>query len=399
MEDTPRKGFWNWITASERTTGTYSESLSEPLGTGSVLSAGGTSPLPGIIPPARPVHGLLDVRTAKGISPVTRAISIISGSLAQLPVDVFRQGESVELSSLMKRPDTRFSRGTFLALAGNQLASYGNSYWRLHRFDEKDPISPVQRIELFNPEFVAVELKNGRNVYHYGDAKFNDWQIHHAMVNPDFDSATGLVMGFGPIQRNRAELQGILDMQRYISDFFLNNGVPTGILTTDFELEPEIATAIRNRWYEVDAFGGIQILPNGLKFQAISLNPEQTQYVMAAQKAVVDVARMFGIPSNLMLAPVEGTSTTYSNVQDDMRIFVQHTLMPFAQAIEDAFTEVTPNGQSVKFNFGGFLRGDTKSRYEAHKTGIEAGFLTIDEVRALEDLAPLNPTEGETPDN
>lgn len=389
MDNDDRKGIWtsfkSWINAEDL--------YSEQAGPGSVLSAGGTSPLPGVIPPARPVHGLLDTRTAKGISSVSRAISIISGSLAQLPVDVFRQGESVDLSSLMKRPDPRFSRGAFLALAGNQLASYGNSYWRLHRFDDKDPISPVQRIELLNPEFVAVELKNGRNVYRYGETTFSAWQIHHAMVNPDFDSSTGLVMGFGPIQRNRTELQGILDMQRYISDFFLNNGVPTGVLTTDFELEPEIADAIRNRWYEVDAFGGIQILPQGLKFQAISLNPEQAQYIMAAQKSVTDVARMFGIPSNLILAPAEG-STTYSNVQDNDRTFVKHTLMPYAQALEDGFTEVTPNGQTVKFNFGGFLRGSTKERYDAHKIALDAGFLTIQEVRALEDLPPLTGDES-----
>ena len=43
----------------------------------------------------------------------------------------------------------------------------------------------------------------------------------------------------------------------------------------------------------------------------------------------------------------------------------------------------------VRFNVDGFLRPDTTTRYAAHKTAIEAGFLTIDEVRAIEGLNPL----------
>lgn len=391
MDETTTKGAWNGLKQFFQSLPNDVHAFSE----GSVSSAGGTSPLPGVIPPARPVHGLLDTRTAKGISSVYRSIAIISGSLSQLPLDLYRGGDNLELPSLLKKPDVRMTRTEFLALTTGSLATWGNAYWRLHRGAES-PTEPVSTIEVLNPELVRVEWKNGRKVFHYGTTKFADWQVKHLMINPDFEPGSNMVMGYGPIQVNRVELQGILDMQRYISNFFLNNGVPTGVLTTDFELTPEIATAIRNRWYEVDAFGGIQILPNGLKFQAISLNPEQTQYVMAAQKAVTDVARMFGIPANLLLAEVNGTSTTYSNVQDNSRVFIDHTLMTYAKAIEGAFTEVLPRGQEVKFNFGAFLRGSTKERYETHRIGIEAGFLTVNEARELEDRKPL---EGGPTDN
>lgn len=35
------------------------------------------------------------------------------------------------------------------------------------------------------------------------------------------------------------------------------------------------------------------------------------------------------------------------------------------------------------------LRSDTQTRYQAHKLGIDAGFLTVDEVRAIEGLGAL----------
>ena len=43
----------------------------------------------------------------------------------------------------------------------------------------------------------------------------------------------------------------------------------------------------------------------------------------------------------------------------------------------------------IKFNVDGLLRGDAKSRSEAYATGIRAGYMTVADVRRLEDLAPL----------
>jgi hypothetical protein len=40
------------------------------------------------------------------------------------------------------------------------------------------------------------------------------------------------------------------------------------------------------------------------------------------------------------------------------------------------------------------VRADLKTRYEAHKIAIDAGFKTVDEVRALEDLSPLGVVSG-----
>ena len=46
-------------------------------------------------------------------------------------------------------------------------------------------------------------------------------------------------------------------------------------------------------------------------------------------------------------------------------------------------------GQDVKFNAGALLRTDLNTRYESYEIGLRAGFLTLDEVRELEDREPL----------
>ena len=347
----------------------------------------------GVIPPPPPNGQLLDTRTSMGIHSVARAVNIISGTLAGLPIDVFRADVELEKPNIIRAPDVRMTLAQFEGLLSNNLAVHGNAYVRLHESVTQPGVTAS--MEILNPEFVRIEMRNGRKVFHYGSVEFADWQVEHVMINVGFDPGTNLVRGFSPIEVNRAELQGMLDLRNFASQWFRHAGIPTGILSTEQELDPETASLMRARWNEISQYGGIQILGNGLKFQGLTLNPEDAQFTAISQKAVTDVARMFGIPANLMLAEVNGTSTTYSNVQDNDRAFVKHTLMPYARAIEDLFTKVLPRGQYAKVNFGGFLRGDTKERYETHKVGIEAGFLTVDEARDLEDRAPL----GGTPEN
>jgi HK97 family phage portal protein len=386
---------------------TYSEPIQQQ---GSVDSAGGTSPLSGVVPPPRPTGPILDARTALSIGPVYTAVALIKAGVSQLPVAVQRGGVDLPVPSLVAKPDVRTTQTQFLSLTAGCLATYGNAFWRLHRAVEVYGETIVS-IEVLNPELVVIDWDRGQKVYRYGNTTFRDWQVSHLMVFPHFEDSSNVIKGLGPIQANRRELQAILEMNEFLSAFYRNNGIPTGILTTDSALAAGDADAIRSRWYEVAANNGIQVLPNGLTFQQISLDPEKAMYHASAQKAVVDIARIFRMPDRYLLAAVDGSSMTYSNMQDVDRQFIRYGLTEYLTAIEDAFSDLLPRGQRAKFNVDAFLRGSTKERYEAHQIALNAGFLTVNEVRALEDLEPKtggndlkkpavpNPNEGVSNDN
>jgi hypothetical protein len=72
--------------------------------------------------------------------------------------------------------------------------------------------------------------------------------------------------------------------------------------------------------------------------------------------------------------------------------------MPYLIALEDGLSGLVPGPNRVKFNVDGVLRSDLKTRYEAHAIGIDSGFLTVDEVRQLEDRPPLPETTPPMPD-
>jgi phage portal protein BeeE len=64
-------------------------------------------------------------------------------------------------------------------------------------------------------------------------------------------------------------------------------------------------------------------------------------------------------------------------------------LLPYLVPVEEALSSLLPRPQRVRANVSAVLRSDLSTRYESYQTALAAGFLTVDEVRALEDLEPL----------
>ena len=71
--------------------------------------------------------------------------------------------------------------------------------------------------------------------------------------------------------------------------------------------------------------------------------------------------------------------------------FVTNTLRPYVTLLEDSMSPLMsryPGGADafIKFNMTALLRADTQVRFAAYSTGLQSGFLTINDVRYLEDL-------------
>jgi hypothetical protein len=82
-------------------------------------------------------------------------------------------------------------------------------------------------------------------------------------------------------------------------------------------------------------------------------------------------------------------SMSYASVEQNAIFFVQHTLRPYIVKLEDAYSRLLPNGIFIKFNVDGLLRGDFATRVAGYSSGLQAGWLSINDVRAYEELAPI----------
>lgn len=193
--------------------------------------------------------------------------------------------------------------------------------------------------------------------------------------------------GSGVLARFGAELGYGVDLRNYAGGVFAS-GVPAGYLkSTQPHLSPEDAADLKARW--VAAHGGkrgIAVLNATTDFTPLTFTPVDAEMIGAGQDFDRHVAQMFGVPAYMLGVP--GDSSTYANVESRHRELVQFTLLPWLARIEEVLSAQLPAGTTVKVKLDGLLRADTLTRYQAYATALTAGFLTIDEVRALEDMPP-----------
>ena len=202
----------------------------------------------------------------------------------------------------------------------------------------------------------------------------------------------------GPDRPPRPHCGAPARIRDFAAQWFDGTGQPTGILTSDAATY-EDAVRVRNAWNGLDEKGervdqsmnpsGIKVLPRGFQYSPLAISPKDAQWVEAQEFSILQVARLFGVPSTLMLAAPQGGSMTYSNVEQDWISFTRFSLMAYLRPLEEALSDVAVRGQDVRFNLDALLRSDTKTRYDAYAVALDKGFMTINEVRALENRDPL----------
>lgn len=363
--------------------GLIAEDLDGPVLEGRSELPIGTSILP---PPRLTSDTSVSADRALSLAAVYRAAHILSTSVSQMPVGVWRGGSEIDTPSLVNRPNLDLHRTAFIEQTMNSLSLYGNAYWLLHK---SSPQASTAQVEVLNPQFVYKYTdEKGKTIYRYsGDKTYQAWQIKHLQLL----RIPGCDVGLGPIQAAQNELRGAIDLRNYADQWFRNGDVPSGVLSTDQTLTPEMADAYADRWARSGEANGrrVKVLGNGLGYQPVYLSPKDAMFIESQQFSTTQVARLFGIPATYLLAGVEGNSMTYTNMTQIDAVFVKYTLMAYVNEIEAAFTDLLPRGQEAKFKMEAILRGDQKTRFDAYSIAIEAGFLTVDEVRAKEGMLPL----------
>lgn len=325
---------------------------------------------------------------------VYRALAILEGSISQLTLDRYSPGLGRPRGSatpILQRllPPGQTLPG-FLGEITQSLAQTGNAWLRV------PPDGAAGPVRVLDPTRCSarIDTATGIKTITYDTLTVSgvrQLQLTHVPGEP---------LGQGPIQAWADGLRGAIDAHQYAAQWTKRGGRPTGILTTDQTLSADMAKEWKTAANAtMTPEGGVAVLGSGLTYKQCYLTPAELQLLDVRKVNVISVARIFGIPARLMLTSGDGDSKTYANMEQESILFVRHTLMPYMREIEAVLSSLLPD--AVRFNVDGFLRPDTTTRYAAHKVAIEAGFLTVDEVRAIEGLNPLpeQPKEKEAEGN
>jgi HK97 family phage portal protein len=203
----------------------------------------------------------------------------------------------------------------------------------------------------------------------------------------------GQLLGLGPIGAARITLGSAMAAEVYAASYFGNAANPGGVIEAPGELTEEQITDISRNWnlshtgpYRAGKLG---LLTGGASFKPLTLNAADAQLLEVRRFGVEEIARLFRVPISLLGHPVAG-AMSFASVEAQNLSFVQHSLRPLLERIEQALSPLLPEQDGfIKFNLDALLRGTTLERYEAYTKGLNEGFLSLNDVRAVEDLSPI----------
>lgn len=128
----------------------------------------------------------------------------------------------------------------------------------------------------------------------------------------------------------------------------------------------------------------------GHEMKQIGFNPEQMQLLELQRFSIEQIARVYSLPPVFLQDLTHGT---FSNTEQQDLHFVKHTVKRWVEQVEQEMNLklLPPSSRSyVEFNVDGLLRGDFKTRMDAHATSIQNGIRTPNEVREIENLPSMD---------
>jgi HK97 family phage portal protein len=339
---------------------------------------------------------VVNPETVFKVNAIFSAVSLISDTISTLPVDSYIRRDGARFAfrprpAWVQQPDIDTTKEAFYGSLIVSLLLDGNGFVRVFR----DGAGRVINMTVLNPAKVEIRKnKVGEVVYVYeGEGKpLNKNEMIHIpdVVRP------GEIRGISRVTALKDNFGLALALESYAARFFGQGATTQGLIEFPGNLTPEQAKQLvdgfdaRHRGFRKAHKTGV--LSGGAKYVNTSVENDKAQFIDSRRMAVEDVARAFNIPPHLLGLP--GTNT-YSSVEQNNIAFVTHTLRPIVQKLESAFTPLManePGGSTafIKFTLDGLLRGDANSRFSAYSTGLQAGYLTINDIRRLEDLPPVD---------
>ena len=343
----------------------------------------------------------VDEKSAMQISAVYGCVTVLSETMASLPLNLFVRGagDSKEVAIahpaqdlVHSKPNQEMTSYDWRAMSMGHLALRGNMYSQIVHNRGMQPIT----LWPLDPDRIETSRRDGNLIYIFhrpngGRRIFDSFEILHVKGR----TKNG-INGLSPIDEAREAFASSIATQQYGNRVFRNDARPYGVLEHPGELTDKAHKRIKDSWNAdkqgVENAGTMSILEEGMKWKETSVKPEDAQFLQKRKFDVSDIARIFRVPPHLIQ---DLDRATFANVEQQSIDFVVHTVTSWATRWEQALncSLLTPMerraGMFFKFNLNAMLRGDVSTRFEAYTKGRNWGWLSANDVRRLEDMNPL----------
>lgn len=337
--------------------------------------------------------------SALQLATLYRCVDLLSKTVSTLPLFVYerdadgqrRLARDTVLWQLMHdSPNALHTAAEFWGAMVLNLLLRGNAYARVQRNTRGDPValwpmSSDQVIPYIEPESGALFYEYQRDV--------ERWLLPSSEVLHVRDTGNGIV-GLSRLDFMRASVNEAARAQAQATRLFANGNKPTGVLMVPSKLNDEQRARLRANFGEIAS--GLEsrlfILEADMKYQPISLSPNDAQLLETRKFSVEEICRWFGVPP--VLVGHSNVTTWGSGIEQILDGFYKLTVRPLLTLVEQAIARrvLTPALRSrytVEFSFDGLLRANMKDRMEIYAKAVQNGVMTRNEARQLENLPPV----------
>ena len=321
-------------------------------------------------------------------SAVWACVRLVTDTVSMMPLDAYtkRAGIRVPIPNppLLERPSSDASMPEWLSMIVASLMLRGNSYGRILRRDQDQ--YPLE-IEILDPDVLRAhqDRATGKMVYQTpSEGEIPTEQIWHTRAY----RLPGRPFGLSPIQYASTQINTDAAIQTFALGYFQDAPHPSSVLTSDQSINQEQARTIKERL--IAAVNGREplVLGAGLKFAGLSISPEESQFLATQKLGVAGIARIFGVPPE-MIAAEAGNSMTYANIESKGIDFLTYSIQPWITRLEAAIAPLMQGKRHARFDTSALLRTDLMTQIKAGAIAVASKQEDPDEVRAWRDLAPL----------
>ena len=337
----------------------------------------------------------IDESTAMRISAFYSCVLLISDTISTLPVDSYirRDGNRVPFRprpDWVMKPDVDLLRSEHYQQVLVSLLLDGNAFIRIYRDSRGD----VANLVVLDPMRITVRRNPAtREIEYVFDSSDAGVVSKDDMIHITEMRKPGALRGLSRVSELKDNLGLASALQSFASRFFGQGATVQGIIEFPGNLTREQATNLRDNFdishksYKKAHKTGV--LSGGAKYTKTGTAPDEAQMLESRKLAIEEIARMFRVPPHMIAITTPG-AMSYASLEQNNINFVVHTLRPYLEKIEQAYTTLLPSEAFVKFNVDGLLRGDYTTRIQGYSIGLQAGFYSVNDVRRFEDLRPVD---------
>lgn len=344
-------------------------------------------------------------QSALTYSAVWNAVSLISGTIATLPLHLMqRKGDKKKIADDRKLYSVMHDQWNpyMTAVAGREaimahVLTWGNGY------AEKVKNGYGEIIELWpiTPNRVRPRMLENELVYEIRMERQapillpRDKVLHISGLG--FDG----FMGYSVVAMARKSIGLSMAMETFGSMFFGNGTNPGMVVSHPGKLSAQAHDNLKDSLTMAHSGLGkshrLILLEEGMKVEKYGIPPDDCQFLESRGFQIPEIARWLNLPPHKLK---DLSRSSFSNIEQEQISFVVDSILPWLIRLEANYnTQLLTAGDRgqygqgrlyFKHNVEGLLRGDTASRGAFYREMFNIGAMSINEIREKEDLDPVD---------